>query len=117
MEPFNVPTIKAECAKNVLGGHFPTKHNDLTDYHFFIVEIIVESVNWHRCQNITENYYYHYGEQLGFDKKAHFKTQKKKKKECSCNIYVAGNEEFEFIWQKLYSRERQMPYSIGRKLP
>ena len=80
MEPFNVPTIKVECAKNVLGGHFPTKYNDVTDYHFFIVEIIVESVNWRRCQNITENYYYHDGEQLGFDKKAHIKTQNKKKK-------------------------------------
>ena len=34
----------------------------------------------------------------------------------SCNLYITRNEEFQFIWQKLYSRERQMPYSTWRKL-
>ena len=29
---------------------------------------------------------------------------------CSCNLYLARSEEFLFIWQKLYSRERQIPY-------
>ena len=32
------------------------------------------------------------------------------KKGCSCNLYFKRNEEFQFIWQKLYSRERKMPY-------
>ena len=40
---------------------------------------------WYRCQNTIENYYQHAQEQL-------------------------RNEEFQFIWQKLYPSERQMPY-------
>ena len=32
MKPFKVPTIKAEYAKNVFGGHFSTEHNGVTDY-------------------------------------------------------------------------------------
>ena len=31
MDPFKVPIIKAEYAKNVFGGHFPTEHNSVTD--------------------------------------------------------------------------------------
>ena len=39
------------------------------------------------------------------------------KEECSCNLYInARNEEFQFICQKLYSREYQMAYSTLRKL-
>ena len=38
------------------------------------------------------------------------------KEKCSCNLYIVRNEEFEFIWQKLYLRERQTPYSTWRKL-
>ena len=34
---------------------------------------------WYRCQSRIENYYHHDGEQLGFYKKAHMKTQGKKK--------------------------------------
>ena len=34
---------------------------------------------WYRCQNRIENYYQHDGEQLGFYKKVHIKTQSKKK--------------------------------------
>ena len=41
-------------------------------YHFFIVEIVIESVK-------TENYNHHDGEQLLFLKKVHLKTQSKKK--------------------------------------
>ena len=50
----------------------------MTCYHFFIVEIIVESVNLiqkttalnsgYICQNGIENYDHHDGEQLGFYK-------------------------------------------------
>ena len=50
-----------------------------------------------------ENYCHHDGEQSDFHKKIHID----KKERCSCNLYiVARNEEFQFIWQKLYSRER-----------
>ena len=31
MEPFKVPIIKAECAKNVFGGHFATERNGVTN--------------------------------------------------------------------------------------
>ena len=38
------------------------------------------------------------------------------KRECSCNLYIERNEEFQFIWQALHSRERQMPYPAWGKL-
>ena len=50
---------------------------------------------WYRCQNRIENYYLHDKEQLGFYKKVHSKHREK----CSCNLYIARNEEFQFIWQ------------------
>ena len=57
-----------------------------------------------KCEFATdvkrENYYYHDGEQLGFYEKSTF----------------ARNKEFQFIWKKLYSSERQMPYLTWRKL-
>lgn len=31
VEPFKVPIIKEEYAKNVFRGHFPTEHNRVTD--------------------------------------------------------------------------------------
>ena len=34
---------------------------------------------WYRRQNRIENYYHHDGEQFGFYKKDHIKTQSKKK--------------------------------------
>ena len=34
---------------------------------------------WYRCQNRIENYYHYDGEQLGFAKKVHIKSQSKKK--------------------------------------
>ena len=44
---------------------------------------------WYRCQTRIENYYHHDGEQLGFYKKAHMKTQQKEG--CACNfIYIAS---------------------------
>ena len=61
---------------------------------------------WYRCQNRIENYHHHDGEQLGFYKKVHNTEQV---------IFIARNEEFQFIWKKLYSRDRKMPYS-RRKL-
>ena len=33
---------------------------------------------WYRCQNRIENYYHHDEEELGFYKKVHIKTQRKK---------------------------------------
>ena len=33
MDPFEVPIIKAEYAKNCCGGHFPTEHSGVTDYY------------------------------------------------------------------------------------
>ena len=50
----------------------------------------------------------HDGEQLGFYKKVHQNTEQKEG--CSCNLYITRNEEFQFIWQKLYSRKHEMPY-------
>ena len=59
-----------------------------------------------------ENYYQHGGEQLGFYKK----YISKYRAGCFCNLYIARNKEFQFIWQRLGSRERQILYSTWRKL-
>ena len=48
-------------------------------YHFFIVEIIVESVNLIQMSKQIRKLYHHDGEQLGFYKKVHIKTKIKKK--------------------------------------
>ena len=67
---------------------------------------------WYRCQNRKS---YHYdGEQLNFLNKIYIKTRSKMK-DLSCDLYIGRNEEYQFIWQKLYSGERQMPYSTWRK--
>ena len=95
--------------KKLVLRHYVYSTHQVSFYHFFIVEIIVESVNLIRCQNRKENYYYHDGEQLGFDNKVHIKTQGKIR--CSCNLYLARNEEFQFILQNLYSRNSQSTYS------
>ena len=68
---------------------------------------------WWKCEFETdvkiENFCNHDGEELLFDKKVH--------KGCSCNLYmIARNEEFQFLWLKLYSRERQMRYSAWKKI-
>ena len=63
-----------------------------------------------------ENYFHHDGEELGFYKKSTSRS-KVQKEWCSCNLYIiARNEEFQFIWQNQYSRERQIAYSTWRKL-
>ena len=49
---------------------------------------------------------HHDGEQLGIYQKVG----------CYFNLYIARNEEFQFIWQKMYSGQRQMPYSKWRQL-
>ena len=54
-------------------------------YHFFILEIIVESVNLMRMSKQNKKLYHHVGEQLGF----HKKYISKHKAECSCNLYMA----------------------------
>ena len=41
--------------------------------------LLMKAWIWYRCQNKIENYYHHDGEQLGFYKKVHIKTQGKKK--------------------------------------
>ena len=52
---------------------------------------------WYRCQNIIENYYHYDGEQLGFSKKVHMKTQSKKKDVLEIFSYIARNE-----WELIY---------------
>ena len=61
----------------------------------------------YRCQNRVESYYLTDGDQLGFYKK----VISKRRAGGSCNLYITRNEEFKFMWQKLYPRKRQMPYS------
>ena len=79
-------------------------------YHFLIAEIIVESVSliqtskWEIIITMVEKF---------LQKSTYQNTEQNK--ECSCNLYIARNGEFQFIWQKLYSRECQMPYSTWRK--
>ena len=43
-------------------------------YHFFIDEIIAESVNLIQMSNLIETNYQHDGEQLSFYKEVHIKT-------------------------------------------
>ena len=62
-----------------------------------------------------QNYYHHDGQQSDFYKKSTYQNTELKEG-CSWNIYIASNEESQFIWQKLYSRELQMSYSTCRKL-
>ena len=68
---------------------------------------------WYRCQNRIENYYDDDGEQLEFYKKVHIKTQSKKK-DVLVIFTLQETNEFQFIWQKLYSRERPIAYSTWR---
>ena len=90
--------------------------------HFHYKEVIThikwDVINLHRwdycwkCEFDTDikiqSYYNHDGEQLLFYKKStHQNTDQEEG--CPCNIYIiARNQEFQFIWQKLCSRERQM---------
>ena len=90
-------------AINIFETLFRITHH-VTCYQFFIVEIIVENVNKMMSKQIRK-FYHHDGEQLGFYEKIHIKTQSKRKRG-SRNLYIARNEEFQFISQKLYSRER-----------
>ena len=56
-----------------------------------------------KCEFDTDvkikNSYHHDGEQLGFHKNTY--QNKEPKGGCSCNLCIARNEEFQFIWQKL----------------
>ena len=70
---------------------------------------------WYRCQSRIENYYHHDGEQLGFYKKAHTKTQSKKK-DVLVTFFILLVNQKKNEKRKLYLRERQMPYSAWRKL-
>ena len=91
--------------------------HQMRSYYFFIIEIVVESANLIQMSKI-ENYYHHDGEQLLFSKKNIYIYQNTEQKEgCSCNLYIiVRNKEFQFIWQELHPRRRQMPYSTWRKL-
>ena len=54
-----------------------------------------------------EKYYHHDGEHLlnFYKRRTYQKTDQKEG--CSHNLYIARNKEFQ-LWQKLYSKERQM---------
>ena len=58
-----------------------------------------------RCQNRVANYYHYDRGQLDFYKKIHIKTQSKKK-DVLLIFTLQETNEFQFIWQKLLSRER-----------
>ena len=79
--------------------------------HFYKKEVMMLAFlhRWDYCWKCefdtdvkTENYNHHDGEQLLFYKKAHIKTQRKKKDvvEIFIILYyiIARNEEFQFIW-------------------
>ena len=72
---------------------------------------------WCRCQNRIENYYHHDREQLGFYEKEYIKTQSKKK-DVLVIFALQETNEFQFIWQKLHSRELHIhiSYSTWRML-
>ena len=70
---------------------------------------------WYRSQNTIGNCDHHDGGQFVFYKKLQFKTQSKKK-DVLVIFTLQETNEFQFIWQKLYSRERPTAYSTWRKL-
>ena len=76
---------------------------------FFIVEIVNESVNLIQMLKQNRNYYHHDGEQLGFYKEEHIKTQSKKK-DVLVIFALQETNELQFIWQKLFQRERPIEY-------
>ena len=63
--------------------------------HFFIVEIIAESVNLMQMLKQNRNYYHHDEKQLGFYKKSAYQNTKYDQKEgCSCNFTLQETNEF-----------------------
>ena len=46
-----------------------------------------------------QNFYHHDREQVSFYKKKYISKQRADEG-CSCNLYIARNEEFKFIWEK-----------------
>ena len=47
MEPFQVLISKAEYARKIFGGHFPTEHNGVADYKVcsvWIIEVAVQEL-------------------------------------------------------------------------
>ena len=65
-----------------------------------------------------EKNYHHDGEQLGFHKNVHIKTHTLSKKKDVLAFFVLQETKNSnlFLWQKPYSRQREMPYSALRKL-
>ena len=63
---------------------------------------------WYRRQTRIENY--HDEEQLRFYTKVCIKTQSNKK-DILVIFTMQETKEFQFIWQKLYSREYPIAYS------
>ena len=49
-----------------------------------------------------------------FIKKHISDTQAEQKEACYCNICIARNKEFQLIWQKPYSRQPQVPFSMKK---
>ena len=65
---------------------------------------------WYRCQNRIENYYHHDGEQLGFYKKVHIKTQSKKKDVLVIFILLLYNPLY-------YCKKRRTPIYLIKTVP
>ena len=75
---------------------------------------MAESLTWYRCQNRIEKYYHHDGEQLTFlSKSATYQSTQAEKRRMFLHLYC---KKYQFTWQKLYSRENQMPHSTWLKL-
>ena len=72
----------------------------ITHYHFFIVEIIVESVNLIQIPKQIGKLYHHDGEQLGFYKKVHIKTQRLNKKKNVFVIFVSQETKNSHLFDK-----------------
>ena len=96
-------------------------------------ELLLKVWVWYICQNSIKSYYQSPwwrtinflsrstayqntqaddGEQLTFYQEVlHIKTHRLRKEQCFRNLFIA------FTWQKLCSRQIQMPHSAWRKLP
>ena len=96
---------------NMLCEDISLKHDIFITKHkwdviiFSSCKLLLKVRIWYRCQNRIENSDQHDGE-LFFIKKYVWKGNIGQDV-----LYIARNEEFQFIWQKLCSRGRQIPFS------
>ena len=71
------------------------------------LRLLLKVCAWYRCQNRIEKYYHHDGEQLTFYQRVpHIKTLAEKRRMFLQSLYC---DKFQFTWQKLYSKQSQMP--------